>query len=271
MKRNILTLTAALLGAVASVGAQDEATQKPNLLFVLVDDFGAMDLSYAGSTVYETPHIDALAEDGMVFKNAYAAHPRCVPSRYGIFSGRIPAHDGVPGFQNRKVSKHTLPLSRVTWGEVLKEAGYSTGYIGKWHLGKKGAEPDKQGFTDSRIAGPAGAPPSYFYPYHKARKPGNGKEKFVPIDGKKDEYLTDRLTEEALDFIDKNKTQPFALVLAHYAVHTPLEAPEDTTLRYAKKIKGLGLEVAKGRKDKDIVTEGNGSTKSVQIIPSMQQ
>lgn len=243
-----------------------QADQKPNLLFVIVDDFGAMDLGYAGSKVYETPHIDTLVKDGMLFKNAYAAHPRCVPSRYALLSGRIPARDGVPGFQNRKISKHTLPLSRVTWGEILKEAGYSTGYIGKWHLGKAGAEPDKQGFTDSRIANQAGAPPSYFYPYHQARKPGS-KEQFLKIKGKENEYLTDRINDEALDFIEKNKSKPFALVLAHYAVHTPLEAPADTTQKYAKKIKSLDLEVAKGRTDKDIKTVGNGSYKTIQNNP----
>ncbi len=218
MKSSHLLITA-LLGLTSSVFA--EAAKRPNLLFVIVDDFGAMDMSYAGSKVYETPHIDSLVKDGMLFKNAYAAHPRCVPSRYALISGRIPGHDGVPGFQDRKASKHTLPLSRVTWGEILKDAGYSTGYIGKWHLGKKGGEPNKQGFTDSRIANEAGAPPSYFHPYHVTTKPGS-KEKFLPIDGKKGEYLTDRLTEEALDFIEKNKAIPFALVLAHYAVHTPL-------------------------------------------------
>jgi len=252
------------VAAITSVSFAE--TKKPNLIFVLVDDFGAADLSMTGSKVYETPHIDALAKRGMTFKNAYSAHPRCLPSRYGIFSGRTPGRDGVPGFEDRKSFKHALPLVRVTWGEVLKDAGYSTGYIGKWHLGKEGGEPDKQGFTDSRIAGAAGAPPSYFWPYEVARK-GKSKEDFKRIDGTKDEYLTDRLADEALDFIEINKDQPFALVLAHYAVHTPLEAPEDTTKKYKEKIKNLGLEVAKGSKDKDIKTVDNGSFKTVQNNP----
>ncbi len=258
-------VTTLILSAGISL-ANTAEKKRPNIIFVLVDDMGAMDTSMSGSMVYETPSIDQLAKDGITFKNAYAAHPRCVPSRYGIFSGRIPGHDGNPGFQDRKLEKHTLPLSRVTWGEVLKDAGYSTGYIGKWHLGKKGGEPDKQGFTDSRIAGAAGAPPSYFHPYSVARK-GKSKEDFVPVEGVKDEYLTDRLNKEAIDFVVKNKDKPFALVLAHYAVHTPLEAPEDTVKKYQKKIRKLGLEVAKGRKDKDIKSVGNGAFKTVQNNP----
>ncbi len=261
MKKTILAITASLL----TLSASAYAAEKPNILFILVDDLGVKDTSYAGSKVYETPAMDTLAKDGMNFVNAYSAHPRCLPSRYGIFSGRIPGRDGVPGFQEK--GEQPLPLHRVTWGELLTKAGYSTGYIGKWHLGGDGGEPNFQGFTDSRIAGHAGAPPSYFYPYHVARH-GKSKEKFTPIKGVKGEYLTDRLTNEAIDFITKNKDKPFALVLAHYAVHTPLEAPAETTQHYAKKIKSLGLQVANGANDKDFVTVGNGSFKTVQNNPT---
>jgi len=260
MKPSLLAIAACLLSLLPV-----QADKKPNLLFILVDDMGVMDTSMAGSKVYETPAIDKLAQDGMSFANAYASHPRCLPSRYSIFSGRIPGHDGVPGFQEK--GKQPLPLYRVTWGEVLKKAGYSTGYIGKWHLGGDGGEPNFQGFTDSRIAGHAGAPPSYFYPYHVARK-GKSKELFPHIKGEKNEYLTDRLTNEAIDFIEKNKSKPFALVLAHYAVHTPLEAPSETTQHYAKKIKSLGLEVANGVKDRDFKIDGNGAYKTVQNNPT---
>mgnify|MGYP005989847653 CR=1 FL=1 len=260
----LLAIGALLLGTNTGTA---EDTSKPNLLFILVDDFGARDLGCYGSDLYQTPNMDRLAKEGMKFTQAYAAHPRCVPSRYAIFSGRIPGRDGVPGFEDRKVSKHTLKLPTITWGEVLKDAGYSTGYIGKWHLGKAGGEPDKQGFDDSRIANQAGAPPSYFYPFDEARKPG-GKEHFPKVEGTPDEYLTDRLTEESLDFIEQNKDKPFALVLAHYAVHTPLEAPEQTVDQYSKRIKEMGREVAEGRKDKDIKTVGNGSFKTVQNNPT---
>lgn len=264
MKLKLLTVAA--LSCIASVLAV-AAPAKPNVLFILVDDMGAMDYAAAGSTFYETPNIDALAKDGVTFSNAYSSHPRCLPSRYSIFSGRLPGHDGVPGFQDRKASKHALPLDRVTWGEVLKDNGYSTGYIGKWHLGKDGGEPDKQGFTDSRIANAAGAPPSYFYPYHVARQPGS-KESFMKIEGEKGEYLTDRLNDEAIDFIEKNQSKPFALVLAHYAVHTPIEAPEGEVKVYKNKLKKQGLVVGNGRDDADIVTQGNGSSKTLQNHPT---
>ena len=191
---------AALLSISLATIVDAKDKEKPNIVFILADDLGAKDLGCNGSKFYLTPHIDKLAKEGVNFTHAYAAHPRCVPSRYGIFSGRIPGRDGVPGFQNKKVLKHTLPIDRVTWGEVLLENGYSTGYIGKWHLGKEGGEPDKQGFTDSRIAGAAGAPASYLFPYHKAKK-GKAHEDFPVIEAEKDEHLTERLTEEALDFI----------------------------------------------------------------------
>ena len=197
---------------------------KPNLLFILVDDLGRQDLGCYGSKFYETPHIDSLANEGIKFENAYVAHPRCVPSRFAIFSGSYPARYGVPGFKV-KGTKHTLHLKLKTFGEFFQEAGYKTGYIGKWHLGGDGGEPAFQGFEESIMAGHAGAPPSYFYPYHVARK-GKSKEHFPPVDGDKNEYLTDRLTDEAIQFLDKNKDKPFCLTLAHYAVHTPIEAPE---------------------------------------------
>ena len=259
MKLTILALASGLLTLTSLASSQ------PNILFILVDDFGVMDNSYSGSKLYETPAMDKLAQDGMSFSNAYAAHPRCLPSRYGIFSGRLPGRDGCPGFQNHK--EQSLPLSRVTWGEALQKAGYSTGYIGKWHLGDHGGEPNFQGFTDSRIANHAGAPPSYFYPYDVARK-GKGKPGFPKVKGEKDEYLTDRLADEAIDFIEKNKDKTFALVLAHYAVHTPLEAPAETTQHYAQKLKKMRLEVAHGKTDRDIKTVGNGSFKTVQNNPT---
>ncbi|BDS05074.1 sulfatase [Oceaniferula spumae] len=263
--RNIIS--AILLASTCLAGAQDDKVKKPNLLFILVDDFGAMDVGYAGSKLYATPNIDSLAKDGMNFKNAYSAHPRCLPSRYGIFSGRIPGRDGVPGFQDQSTSKNALIPSRVTWGEVLKDAGYSTGYIGKWHLCKdETGTPDKQGFTDSRIAGHAGAPASYFYPYDEARQ-GKSKELFPKIEGKPGEYLTDRLTDEAIDFIEKNKAKPFALVLAHYAVHTPIEAKPEMTDKYKNKLKDMGVLIGDGKKDADFKTVGHGAFKTVQNHP----
>lgn len=264
MLQSIFTSSLFALGLLTIASAQQK---KPNIIFILADDLGVKDLGYSGSTLYKTPNIDKLASEGMEFTNAFASHPRCVPSRYGIFSGRTPARDGIPGFQDRKASKHTLPLNITTWGEVLKANGYSTGYFGKWHLGKEGGEPDKQGFSDSRIAGAAGAPNCYFFPYHIARK-GKGKEGFPLVKGVKDEYLTDRLTVEAVDFIEINKNKPFALVLAHYAVHTPIEAPEQTVKKYSALLRKTNITIGNGKKDADIKTSGNGATKTIQNHPT---
>ena len=97
-----MQLKAILTGIALLVSSSLQGKEKPNILFILADDLGYVDLSCTGSQVYETPNIDQLAKDGMIFNNAYASHPRCVPSRYSIFSGRIPSHDGVPGFEDRK-------------------------------------------------------------------------------------------------------------------------------------------------------------------------
>ena len=239
---------------------------KPNIIFILVDDLGRQDLGCYGSTFYETPNIDSLASNGVKFNNAYVAHPRCVPSRFAIFSGVYPVRYGVPGFKIKEY-KNTLPLKLNTFAEHLKTAGYSTAYIGKWHLGGHGGEPKYQGFDTSIMAGHAGAPPSYFFPYHKAKK-GKSKEDFPPVKGKDGEYLTDRLTDEALKFIRSNKDKPFHLTLAHYAVHTPIEAPKDLVEKYKQKLKALKIKNGGPRSDKDVKEDTSGFYKTVQNNPS---
>jgi len=238
--------------------------QKPNIVMLLVDDFGRQDLSTYGSTFYETPNIDKLAEEGMRFDNAYVAHPRCVPSRVAIFSGSYPTRYGVP--QGARVGKHQLPLSAVTFGEHLKEAGYQTGYIGKWHLGKEGGDPTQQGFDTSILAGHWGAPPSYYFPYTKMNKAGDNKG-FAKVEGPEDEYLTDRLTDEALTFIEQKKDKPFLLVLAHYAVHTPIEGKPEIVEKYKAKMKRLGIADAGKKSDTDLVKDTTGYHKTIQNNP----
>ena len=237
---------------------------RPNFVFVLVDDLGRQDVGIYGSSLNETPHMDQLAADGMRFDNAYVAHPRCVPSRLGIMSGRYPASYGIPGFQDRKNTKHALPLSAVTFGEVLQEAGYETGYIGKWHLGKAGGEPLYQGFETNIMAGASGAPPSYFLPY-ETRKGSDGGKGFEPYSGGEEgEYLTDRLTDEALRFIEAKKDKPFLLVLAHYAVHTPIQAPEELSKKYRRKIREEGITEGGPNSDRDVAKDNTGVYKTVQ-------
>lgn len=242
--------------------------EQPNFVILLVDDLGRQDVGVYGSSLYQTPNMDQLARDGIRFDNAYVAHPRCLPSRLAMMSGRYPASYGIPGFQDRKEGKHALPLSTVTFAEILKEAGYQTGYIGKWHLGKMGGEPLYQGFDTSIMAGAPGAPPSYFLPYEKSAAGSDFKE-FVPYSGGEDgEYLTDRLTDEALNFIQQKKDSPFLLVLAHYAVHTPIQAPEPMVDKYRKIIKQNEIVDGGPRSDNDVVVDNTGQVKTVQNNPT---
>lgn len=241
--------------------------ERPNFILLIVDDLGRQDVGVYGSSLYQTPNIDKLASEGMRFDNAYVAHPRCLPSRLAMMSGRYPASYGIPGFQDRKEGKHALPLSAITFAEILKEEGYQTGYIGKWHLGKKGGEPLYQGFDTSSMAGKSGATPSFFLPYEK---PASGKSKkgFEPYEGgEQGEYLTDRLTDEALAFIEQKKAAPFLLVLAHYAVHTPIEAPDELSDKYRKMMAERGISNGGRKSDNDVVVDNTGQVKTVQNNP----
>ena len=233
---------------------------KPNVVFFLVDDLGWIDTSCYGSTFYETPHIDKLAAEGIRFTNAYAACAVCSPTRAAVMTGRYPARLGVTDwirsrFQGGKIpadkknpteyvgGKNRLlqcppnalwmELEEITIAEMLKSAGYTTCHIGKWHLGADDWYPDKQGF-DYNIGGcDFGQPPSYFDPYQ--RKGQGGIPTLEPR--RKGEYLTDREADEAVRFIRRHKDQPFFLYMAHYAVHTPIQAKADVTAKYEQKEK----------------------------------
>ncbi|MEZ5386998.1 MAG: sulfatase [Prosthecobacter sp.] len=212
------------------------AAEKPNVLFILVDDFGSRDLSCYGSALYETPNMDRLAASGAKFTQAYVAYPRCVPSRFGILTGKHPAR-----VQGERDSPHVEPDRDATLGQAFKAAGYSTSYCGKWHLGEGESNPDKVGFDTIVAAGAAGATKSHFAPYNTPRKKGGGggdeKDDIVGLDdAPQDEYLTDRLTEETMKFIEANKEKPFFAVLAHYAVHTPIEGKKHLAKRYEEKL-----------------------------------
>ncbi len=213
------------------------AQEKTNVILFLVDDLGYHDLGITGSELYETPNIDALAESGMSFDNAYASHPRCVPSRYGIQTGKYPARGHVPG------GKGSLKVEDYTIGEAFNEAGYTTFFAGKWHLGKNEEEwPQNQGY-DYNVAGcSAGAPISYFYPYNvkSDKKDKSNHKRIVGLEeGEEGEYLTDRLTDETVQFIMEHKDEPFFAMLSHYGVHTPFQAKEEIIRKYKKKVKTL--------------------------------
>ncbi len=187
------------------VAAHDSrADTKPNVVLILIDDLGQRDLGCYGSTYYKTPNLDKLAKDGTRFTDAYSACPVCSPTRASIMTGKYPARlhltDWLPGRGDRPDQKmarpkmrQELPLEETTLAEAFKSAGYATGHIGKWHLGGKGFEPEKQGFDASIAGNQAGTPRSYIAPYQD--KQGNA----IPgLDGAPaGEYLTDRLTIEA--------------------------------------------------------------------------
>jgi arylsulfatase A-like enzyme len=237
-RRNFLRGTLAAGAAMCAprwLGAAPTAGQKLNFVFILMDDLGWRDVGFNGSTFYETPNIDRLAAQGMRFSSAYAACPVCSPTRASIMTGKYPARLNITNFiAGMRAGKlkppeylHQLPLEEFTIGEAFKEAGYSTCFIGKWHLGGPEYFPDKQGFeTNVAVAAGCGG---YFSPYKNFKLP----------DSPPGEYLTDRLTDEAVKFLKSPKEKPFLLYLSHYAVHVPLQAKKDIEARYAAKAAGL--------------------------------
>lgn len=227
-----------------SEGSLHAVPRQPNIVFILMDDLGWADIGVNGSMFYQTPHIDKLAAQGMNFTNGYAACPVCSPTRAALMTGKYPARlqitDWLPGRPDmtsqkmlRASLKQQLPLAEKTIAEALKERGYSTAHIGKWHLGGKGFGPEEQGF-DLNIGGNnAGSPASYFYPYVQKDNPA---VKIPGLDkGIEGEYLTDRLTTEVENFIERNQDKPFFIYLSHYAVHIPLKGKQELIEKYEKK------------------------------------
>ncbi len=239
-RRDFLKLSA---GAAASTiipgcllaASTSQQKKKLNFVFILIDDMGWTDPGCYGSTFYETPNIDKLAAEGMRFTNAYAASPVCSPTRASIMTGKYPARLGITqwiGAPDKPVKYvHNMPAEELTIAETLKQAGYATAFIGKWHLGEKEKYyPEKQGFDVNKGGYRAGHPwAGYFSPYENPKLP----------DGPEGEYLTDRLTEESLKFLDENSDKPFLLYLSHYAVHTPLQAKEKHIDKYNTKARHL--------------------------------
>ncbi len=233
----------ALLAGAATLGCGGEAPPPPNIVLLYIDDLGWRDLGVMGSAYYETPNIDGLAERGMLFTNAYANAPNCAPSRASLMSGQYPPRHGIftvasaergEARQRRLVPPENqthLDLEVVTVAEALKSAGYVTGHFGKWHLGGAGYLPTDQGF-DVNVAGREfGSPPGYFYPYQR----GARELSDLVETGHEGEYLTDRLTDEAIRFIEAQAERPFFLYLSHYAVHTPIEAKQEYVAHYREK------------------------------------
>lgn len=213
-----------LMLAIVQNAYSDSQQGKPNIVFIFIDDLGWKDLGYMGSTYYETPNIDRLAKQGMIFTNAYANAANCAPTRASLLSGQYTPRHGVftvanpargeakdrrlvPIDNSRKIS-----IDKITIAEALKTRGYVSAAIGKWHVGN---DPKEEGFDFSVNKFEIGYRGGHF--------------------NKNGDYLADRFTNDAADFITQNKDQPFFLYLAHDAVHTPIQAKEEIISKYESK------------------------------------
>lgn len=236
-----------------------ESHEKPNIILINVDDLGWADLGCYGSRYYETPNIDKLASEGMLFTNAYASAAVCSPTRAAIMTGKAPARTGITDWIRARFQGGTIPedktyavkyvgdsatklltpanplwmeLEETTIAELLQQHGYTTCHIGKWHLGTEDWYPEKQGF-DYNIGGcDYGQPPSYFDPYYNSERVPN-----IPTlpPRREGEYLEDRLADEAVNFIKKHSGKPFFLNMWNYAVHTPIQGKPKLVAKYEKK------------------------------------
>ena len=269
-RRGFLKVTGAglmtmMLSSCASFDAKmrEGVRSRPNVVLILVDDLGWTDLGCFGSSYYQTPNIDKLCREGMKFTDAYAACAVCSPTRAAILTGRSPARLGITDWIRPDVwAQHRPPLSRsvagyadlgrkllfpvnqprlpkeeITLPEILKQQGYATCHIGKWHLGGEGFMPEDHGF-DHNIGGfDMGQPPSYYDPYENEEV--GGIPTLKPRKG--GEYLSDRLADEACVFLKQHRNDPFFLYMSHYTVHTPIQGRKDLVDKY-NNIKPTGLQ-----------------------------
>ncbi|MBB3204641.1 arylsulfatase A-like enzyme [Rhodopirellula rubra] len=224
------------LSSTVTIGADD----RPNIVLILADDLGYSDLGCTGSDLYQTPNIDAFARDSVKFERAYTS-PTCSPSRAAIMSGKTPARLGIVGhggLRSMEGGGDFLVSEEYTVAEALRDAGYSTCHIGKWHVGTKSVTgPHEQGFDEVIASNDFCCPGSYFYPFRDKRKTGKAAERSaVPDleDRHPGDHLTKCLGEEAVDYLERQKAsdKPFFLNLWYYAVHTPIEAQRDKVAKY---------------------------------------
>ncbi len=231
-----------LLGALLLTWMQAEAANRPNILFILVDDYGIKDVGVEGSKFYETPNIDALARGGMRFTQGYAACCVCSPSRASILLGQYPTRHGITDYLGAEVgdafakTRHckllppdyvrNLPPMTTTLAEALKSAGYTTFFAGKWHLGSKGTWPEDRGFDVNKGGWDAGSPEGgYYAPWINPKLPS----------GPRGQSLTQRLADETISFIEQNTNRPFLAYLAFYAVHGPIQTTKPLWEKYRAK------------------------------------
>ncbi|MBD0724753.1 sulfatase [Flavobacterium sp. L1I52] len=225
-----------------------EKSKKPNVIFILADDLGVNDLSYAGSKYYETPNIDRIANEGVEFTQGYAACQVCSPSRASILTGQFTVNHGITDWigaetgekwakrNNTKILPseyvHTIPTEDITIAEAMKAGGYKTFFAGKWHLGDEPSTPENNGF-DINIGGwEVGSPKGGYY------APWDNPKLKYKYEG---ENLTMRLAQETVDFITENKDKPFFAYLSFYAVHGPIETTEQKWNKYRNKAEAQGI------------------------------
>ncbi len=216
-------------------------TKSPNIVMILIDDLGWRDLGCYGSSFYETPVLDKLAAEGMLFTDAYASAPVCSPTRASLLTGKYPARVGITQYIGGHavgrlcdVPYHRfLPAQELTLARALRGHGYETWHVGKWHLGERESWPDRHGF-DVNIGGCEWGMPvnGYFSPYGCP----------ALSDGPRGEYLTDRLTDEAIALVRASGDTPFFLNFWPYAVHVPIEAPAPLVEKYRAKAAAMGLD-----------------------------
>lgn len=250
--RKLLLFIVILMNALIVLGQQ-----KPNIVLVLIDDMGWKDMGCSGSEYYETPNIDALAKSGVRFENGYSSSPVCAPSRGAIYTGKSPARtkfttvfngDAKSDDRLYEVSKggahrvnrqndealhrHNVPISEVFFAEPMKEAGYATGFFGKWHIGiHEDYTPNKRGFEVAL---------GYRNQHVPTGKSGHWGKTFKPYgvglqNLEDDKYVADALTDECISFIRNNKEKPFLAVLSHYLVHRPIQAKPELVEHFKNK------------------------------------
>lgn len=246
-KSNLLFLMIFMAFAWGCSG--NEESQKPNIIFIIADDLGYHDLGITGSKFYNTPNIDLIGREGMVFTNGYATCQVCSPSRASVMSGQFPARHGVTDWIGAPVREewrrhnrftqllppdysHQLDLEFVTLPEALKEAGYKTFMAGKWHLGSEGSYPEDHGFDVNAGGFESGSPKGgYFSPYKNPKLE----------DGPAGENLSLRLASETTDFIKANKDTSFFVYLSFYAVHGPIQTSQDKWSKYRTRAQEKGI------------------------------
>lgn len=227
----------------------EKLAKRPNIVFILVDDLGVMDLGITGSTFYETPNVDLIAEEGMVFTQGYAASRVCSPSRASIMTGKFTARHGITDWigaasgtawraHNRHDKLlpaeyvHSLPKNDITIAEAMKGAGYKTFFAGKWHLGGEGSFPENHGFEINKGGWDKGSPMGgYFSPWENPSLPNRVKG----------ENLTMRLGNETASFIEQYKDSTFFAFLSFYAVHGPIQTTEEKWRKYRDKGEAGGI------------------------------